>query len=246
MMFRYFDYLRKAKNYKSSSLWAIHSRVKNCHLRRHGTDPKWKRVYAQLQSYEADYEVKTANVFTLDEVQQVLQLDKYTPVWVMRKALTAVAICGGLRCCEVRKITLRDVVVDEEGAWITFRHGKQRGPEKVNEFIVPFDRSKPHLCYATRLVDYMDKVKIVILITNPHNMKLNFSLRNPSLTWIQMQRCSAAQPNLGMPTLPSAATCLVELGSPSRKSSAWPTHPSTRVIASAGNMRFSTLPQVTL
>ena len=158
---RYFDYLRKAKNYKSSSLWAIHSRVKNCHQRRYGTDPKWKRVYMQLQSYEADYVVKTANVFALDEIEVILQLDNNSAVWVMRKALAAVAICGGLRCCEVRNITLRDVVTDDEGAWVTFRHGKQRGAQKVNEFIVPFNRPKPHLCYATRLINYMDKVGIL-------------------------------------------------------------------------------------
>ena len=155
---RYFDYLRKAKNYKSSSLWAIHSRVKNNHQRRYGTDPKWKRIYMQLQSYEANYVVKTANVFSQDEIESILKLDKTSPVWVMRKALAAVALCGGLRCCEVRNITLRDVVTDEEGAWVQFRHGKQRGAEKSNEFIVPFNREKTHLCYAACLISYMDQV----------------------------------------------------------------------------------------
>ena len=102
-------------------------------------------------------------LFSHDEIERILQLDKNSPVWVIRKAIAAVAICGDLRICEVRNITLRDVVSDEEGVWIG--HRKQDGEERSNEFVLPFNRERPHLCYASCLINYVVEVRF----TNPIN-----------------------------------------------------------------------------
>ena len=112
-----------------------------------------------LESYEADYVRKTSNVFSREQIEQVLQVKKDCPGWRMRKALAAVGFCGALRCVEIRSIELGSVTIDEEGAWVTFFHGKQRGEAKKNEFLVPYNRSEPGLCMATRLIHYMNKLR---------------------------------------------------------------------------------------
>lgn len=160
---RFFNFLRKSRSLKGTSLWSMYSRLKNCHLRRYGTNLKqWPRLQTQLSSYMAGHTPKQAGVFSQEEINCILQLERDCPKWVMRKAMVAVAICGGNRCCELRLITLDSVKMDREGAWVTFFHGKQRGMRKKNEFIVPFNRGEPHLCYATRLIHYIDRVRASI------------------------------------------------------------------------------------
>ena len=112
-----------------------------------------------LQNYEADYVRKTSHVFTRGEIEQVLQLDMTCPKWVVYKAIAVVGFCGALRCMELRSITIGSVRMDDEGAWVQFFHSKQRGEAKKNEFLVPFNRDEPHICMATRLINYMNKLK---------------------------------------------------------------------------------------
>ena len=112
-----------------------------------------------LESYEADYVRKTSNVFTREQIEQILQLDMDCPKWVLRKALAVVGFCGALRCIEIRSIELGSIRDDEEGLWITFFHGKQRGEAKKNEFLVPYNRSEPHLCMATRVIHYVNRLR---------------------------------------------------------------------------------------
>ena len=110
-------------------------------------------------------------VFSMDEMERILQLDKSSPAWVLRKALAAVKICGGLRYCEARNLTIRDVVTDDKGVWIQYCPEKQTRAEteKSNdEFMVPFNREKPHLCYASCLINYMDEARITNIQTKNH------------------------------------------------------------------------------
>ena len=156
---RFCYFLRKAKTMKYSTLWSIHSRLRNCHARRFATDiNKFPKLTMMLKSYESGYVRKTSNVFNRDEVERILQLDKHCTTWVLRKAITAVGFCGALRCAELRSITLGSIKLDDEGAWISFTHAKQRGEAKENEFIVPYNRSEPHICMATRLIHYRKKL----------------------------------------------------------------------------------------
>ena len=109
-----------------------------------------------LKTYEAGYVKKTSRVFTRDEIEKALQLDLSCPTWVMWKAIASVGFCGALRCVELRSINLGSVTINDEGCWISFFHAKQRGEAKKNEFLVPFNRSEPNLCMATRLIYYME------------------------------------------------------------------------------------------
>ena len=120
-----------------------------------------------LKSYEAGYVRKTSSVFTRDEIEQILQVDMNCTTWVLRKAIAAVGFCGTLRCAELRSIKWENVKVDDEGAWITFTHAKARGEVKENQFLVPFNRSKPEICMATRLIHYMDKLREALPTLDP-------------------------------------------------------------------------------
>lgn len=122
-----------------------------------------------LQNYEADYVRKTSKVFTREEIEQVLQLDLNCPTWVLWKAIAVVGFCGALRCMELRSITVGSIRVDDEGAWISFFHSKQRGEAKKNEFIVPFNRSQPHICMASRLIHYTNKLKEALPELGPND-----------------------------------------------------------------------------
>ena len=157
---RYINFMRVAKKFKWSSIWSIFSRLKNCHQRRFASDVgQNKRITMLIQTYEAGYVRKTSDVFTRSQVEQILQLDLHCPKWVVWKAIAVVGFCGALRCCELRSIELGNIKTDDEGLWITFFHGKQRGEGKKNEFIVPFNRSEPHICMASRLIHYMNKLR---------------------------------------------------------------------------------------
>ena len=112
-----------------------------------------------LKTFEAGYVRKTSKVFTREEIEKILQIDLSCPTWVMWKAITAVGFCGALRCAELRSIVLGSVTINEEGCWIKFHHAKQRGEAKKNEILVPFNRSEPKLCMATRVIYYMEMLR---------------------------------------------------------------------------------------
>ena len=84
------------------------------------------------------YKRKTASIFSQGQIKQALQLDYSTVKWTVWKAVVATAYCGGLRGFELRSITKGDVRIDEQGVWMQYQQAKQKGEEKVNQFLVPF------------------------------------------------------------------------------------------------------------
>jgi hypothetical protein len=44
---------------------------------------------------------------------------------------------------------------DDEGIWVKYVQAKQRGEQKENKFLVPFDRNNAQLCLASRVVAYL-------------------------------------------------------------------------------------------
>ena len=156
---RYFFYMKTKMKYKPSSLWSYFGRLNNCHKRRYGTSlQQWPRLSMLLKSYDVGHVKKKASVFHLHEIEQALQLSYDCPYWVLRKAAVAVAYCGALRGCELRSLTLGNVRIDDEAIWVDFYQGKQRGEEKINGFAIPFNRTEPQICMATRVVDYRMKL----------------------------------------------------------------------------------------
>ena len=156
---RYFFYLKTKKMYKPTSLWSYYGRLNNCHKRRYGKSfQQWPRITQLLKSYDVGHVKKKASIFHLHELEQGLQLSYDSLDWVLKKAAVAVAYCGALRGCELRSISFGNVHLDDEAIWVDFYQGKQRGEEKVNGFAIPFNRSEPEICMATRVVDYRNKL----------------------------------------------------------------------------------------
>ena len=160
---RYFFFLRTRKNYAPTSLWTYYGRLNNCHKRRYGHLKKgslkdYPRINILLKSYDKGHVKKKANVFTPSQIEQALQLPYDSPYWVLRKAAVSVAYCGALRGCELRSLALGNITVDEEAIWVEFFQGKQRAEEKMNGFAIPFDRTNPEVCMATRVQDYRIKL----------------------------------------------------------------------------------------
>ncbi len=152
---QYFHYLHKFKSYKASSLWTHYSRLNNCHQRFFGAKLQtWPRLTLLLKNYNVGYTRKTAKVFSRDEILLGLQLNEASAEWVLRKCAIAIAYCGGLRCCELRNLQIGSLKRDAEGVWVTYWQGKQKGEEKKNNFLVPFNHNNPHLCFASRVVAY--------------------------------------------------------------------------------------------
>ena len=111
-----------------------------------------------LQTYNVGHVKKKASIFHLNQIHDALQLPHNTTYWILRKAAIAISFCGGLRCCELRSLTLGDVQVDQEAVWIEFNQGKQRGEAKRNGFSVPFNHSEPQICMASRVVNYRNRL----------------------------------------------------------------------------------------
>ncbi len=153
---RYFHYLKKNKEFKASSLWSTYSHLNNVHRRIWGIKlQKRPRITMLLKNHESGYVRSAAKAFTKDEILQIMQIDNTTNVWVLRKAAIAIAYCGGLRCVELHSIKYGNLTLDNEGVWVMFQQAKQRGEVKENRFLVPFNREKPHRCFAARVMTYL-------------------------------------------------------------------------------------------
>ena len=133
----------------------LYSRLNNNHQRKFGVKlQQWPRIQLVLKQYETGYKRKTAHIFTKDQILRGLQVDNATPEWILRKCAISLAFCGGLRCAELKSIKVGDLTQDDEGMWVHYFHAKQKGEEKKNRFLVPFDRNNPHMCFASRVLSY--------------------------------------------------------------------------------------------
>ena len=71
----------------------------------------------------------------------------------------SLAYMGGLRMAELRKLKFGDVKFEDIGVYVSFVHAKARGEESKGQFLVPYDRANPHICFASAISRYIDHVK---------------------------------------------------------------------------------------
>lgn len=95
---------------------------------------------------------------TKDQVQRALQLgpgsNELPHEWMTKKAILSINFNGGIRGCELRSLTYGSLEQTEEGIWATFEHGKQQAVRE-NRFLIPYNRERPDLCFATPVVEYL-------------------------------------------------------------------------------------------
>jgi site-specific recombinase XerD len=135
---QYFDYLHGEKKQQASSLWSVYSSLNSIHQREFAEKLQtFPRITQLLKSYNNTYERKVAKVCESHDINQFFHMELNTAYWIVRKAVVAVALCGGLRCAEVRDITFSDVAQKGDEYEISIVRKKQRGEKKKSTFIVP-------------------------------------------------------------------------------------------------------------
>lgn len=160
---QYFDTLRRVKNYKASTLWTIYSILNSNHqMRVGGKLQQWPRITKLLKGYNKGYQRKVAKVFTLNQVKEFMRMDLPTPFWTLRKAFVSIAFSGGLRCDEMHKLKIGDIEENPEGFVLTFQRSKQTGEMIKDCILVPYDKSDPSACFATKVSAYLQMIRSIL------------------------------------------------------------------------------------
>ena len=152
---QYLDFLAREKKYQASSLWCTFSKLNGMHQRHFGTRlQSYPRIKLLMKKYEEGYTRTVAKDFTLHEIQAFMRLSLRGPYWQLRKAFVAVAYLGGLRSEESHQLRWGCLRLSDKGIFVNFTHAKQTGEKKTNEFLIPFNREEPSLCFASRVLEY--------------------------------------------------------------------------------------------
>ncbi len=137
----YFDYLKRVKGFKASSIWCEYSKLNANHFKQ--CDKRlqwWPRVSALLKSYNAGYERKKSSPFKHSEiVKQFLNSEETSNFWILRKCAVAISYSGGLKGCELCQLACEDISKSSEGYWISYYPGKSKGETRKRKFLVPSD-----------------------------------------------------------------------------------------------------------
>ena len=135
---QYFDYLHTERNLKSSTLWTTYSQLNTKYqIECNKKLQDYPRIQQLLKRYEDGYVRKVASVLTKEELDRFLKEADDEPYLLVRKTVAVLAVCGGLRCQEVRDIRRMDVKKVENRYEVRLVRRKQRGEEKSSLFIVP-------------------------------------------------------------------------------------------------------------
>ncbi len=153
---RFFFHLKKT-GLKASSLWTKYSMLNNVYKRETGHKLQdFPRLTLQLKSYNQGYVRKAAKTFSLLEFQAFMRMELDGPFWLVRKAFAAIAWCGGMRCDELHRLCIQDLQECPEGIKVNFTHSKQWAEAKENTILVPFNKSDPSICLASKVKVYLD------------------------------------------------------------------------------------------
>ena len=121
---QYFDYLHNVKGLKASTLWSIYSMLNAIHQREYGARLQniFPRLTQLLKTYNSTYERKVASVFQKKDIDEYLSIKETTPYVLVRKAIVAIAISGGLRTSELRALNVDDLVHNGETYIVSLVH----------------------------------------------------------------------------------------------------------------------------
>ena len=155
----YFYGLKK-KGYKSSTLWNRFSILNNVYQRHTGKklQLEYPRVIMQLKAYQNGYQRKCAKTFSLQEFLDFMKKPLQSKYWVVRKAFAAIAWSGGLRCHELHQLKIGSIKFTTEGCQVSFEHAKQVAEVKQNTILVPFNKTNPSICLASKVKMYLDEL----------------------------------------------------------------------------------------
>lgn len=95
------------------------------------------RVTQLLKTYNNSYCRKVASIFERSDIEKFLTMELDTPYWLVRKAVVAIALSGGLRCAEIRDIEISNLEEKGNSYEVTLIRKKQQGEKIQSMFIVP-------------------------------------------------------------------------------------------------------------
>ena len=90
----------------------------------------YPRITQLLKSYGATYERNVASVFQKKDIENYLSLSENTPFVLVRKAIIAISLSGGLRCAEIRELSFENIKEKGDVYEVTFVRKKQSGEKK--------------------------------------------------------------------------------------------------------------------
>lgn len=97
--------------------------------------------------------------------------------WAMKKAVISLNYNGGIRGCELRSLTLGSLEITEEGIYVSFEQGKQQAVAE-NRFLVPYNKERPDLCFATPIIEYLELLKACHSDLKPEDPLFYKALKN--------------------------------------------------------------------
>lgn len=105
--------------------------------------------------------VKKACPFDDEDINRFLvQADNSNRYLLVRKAIAIMAICGGNRMDELRRMKLSDVHPVSKGYNVTFHHSKERAQIRPHTFLIPYREANNNNgpCYGSILKTYLETV----------------------------------------------------------------------------------------
>ncbi|XP_059087488.1 uncharacterized protein LOC131883899 [Tigriopus californicus] len=117
--------------------------------------------------------VKKAFTFEEAEINKFLREGNNHNAWILvRKAIAVVAICGGHRMAELRRLTFDDVSQVSNGFVVQYQHFKKSGLKRIHSsYLIPYRGDKSdEICYGTILRTYIEAVN-ESLQKKPHKSK---------------------------------------------------------------------------
>lgn len=120
----YFKHLLK-EGKATSTLWTVYSMLSNGHMSRHGVTLKqaYPKLSTMLKNKSKTHKPKKAKSFSRQEIVRYMKTESPTVTEGQNKALVALAWYGGLRCAELRDISVDNItpMTSPSGSPLGFR-----------------------------------------------------------------------------------------------------------------------------
>ncbi len=167
-LLQFFDYLKRVRGYKASSLWSWYSCINSKYSILYGQKLQtMPRLQALMKSFNAGYERCSAKTFTRDQLYEFLGLPLATPRAILVKAGVCIGFCGGLRMFELRSLNMADLQETKDGLIVKYNAAKQRGEVKNNTFIIPKNSTEPAKCMFSYVNCYMNQLNACGIMEGP-------------------------------------------------------------------------------
>ena len=159
---RYFQWLHHEKKFVGTTIWSIYARLNYTHQKLYSEKiQRWPKISTMIGSFQ-QHSKKQAQAFSSAEIQQFMRMENAeseTSYWILRKAVVAVAFCGGLSCNEVWKLLYSDVQKTGNSFCITSQKTTRSTDDKLlNVIHIPENRRDVSVCFASKFQKYLNRV----------------------------------------------------------------------------------------